>query len=224
MLGNTSMNRDSAQDRCTESDYRQLFSAFSSELYELCFILTADEKLAKASFAAARERAVKEASSVFREWMWSWARRQIIKACIAALRPELRSSPRPTGSPQTAGVDFPAPGQPDALRNFAAETLQKTLIKLDVLPRLVFVMRNLEGYSARDIALLLDIDLFTVASAHKTATVVSGFEHRASGDCGGRRSEPLRWRPGKADAVDLPRPGLGFRDVDPGLLIPTTEP
>ena len=46
---------------------------------------------------------------------------------------------------------------------------QRSLLKLDVLPRLVFVLRSLEGYSPREIALLLEVDLRILALAYERA-------------------------------------------------------
>lgn len=208
------MNPNSAQDRCTESDYRQLFSASSAELYQLCFILTADEKLATASFDAALERTAKEATSVFREWMWSWARRQIIKACIAALRPEIQSDARPIGCPRTSDLNVVSTGKADALEGFTAETLQSALIRLEVLARFVFVLRNFEGYSAREVASLLDVGQMTVESAFQRAVEGIGLEQQVSGERATGRNEPATRRSGKPDEVGWPQP-MRFLAVGP---------
>ncbi len=199
------MNPNSAQDRCTESDYRQLFSASSAELYQLCFLLTADEKLATASFAAALERAVKDATSVFREWMWSWAHRQIIKACIAALRPEIQSDARAIGCPQGSELNSCSPGRAYPLEGFTAETLKRALVGLDVLARFVFVLRNLAGYSAREIGLLLDVGPMTLESAYQRAIEVIGLEQQSSGERAGGRSERVTRRSGKPVQIGLPQ-------------------
>lgn len=166
---NVSTGRNSAQDRCTASDYRQLFSSSSDDLYRLCFMLTADEEIARASFATAREHMLKHGSHVFREWMRSWARRQMIKACIGTLRTEIQRDARSVRAAHTADLALLAGDKPCVLPSSTAETFQRSLLKLDVLPRFVLVLRSLEWYSARETALLLDIDIATTALAHKAA-------------------------------------------------------
>ena len=190
MLGKVPMSRNSTQSRCTEGDYRWLFSPSSDELYRLCFILTADDGLARASFATAMEHTLKHGSHVFREWMWTWARRQIIKACITALRSEILNDARSFCPTDAADLALVAADQRRTLSNSTAETLQRRLLKLDVLPRFVFVLRCLEGYSGREIALLLDVDRMTLAAAYKRAAEVIGSSEQAGFQrCAGGASE-----------------------------------
>jgi DNA-directed RNA polymerase specialized sigma24 family protein len=176
------MNPTSAQERCTESDYRQLFSSSSDELYELCLVLTADEALATASFAAARERTVKDATKVFREWMWTWARRQIVKACIATSRPEIESDLLAVGRPQ------------NSVLNVISKRGGYDQVVLDALVRFTFVLRKCEGYSARETALLLDISPMILESAYQRAVRALGperlcLESSMMADC----SRPRNW-------------------------------
>jgi len=144
------------QDRCTQNDYVRLFADSAEPLRWLCNTLTGDEELSEKVLKAAFEQSLKGADCVFRDWMVSWARRLIIQACIALMRPTGYSReecvclrPREDGSDISDQLEL-ALGQP-------SEALQQRLLHLDPLPRFVFVLRALEGYSRRETALLLDI-------------------------------------------------------------------
>jgi DNA-directed RNA polymerase specialized sigma24 family protein len=88
--------------------------------------------------------------------MVSWARRLIIEACIRLMRPTAQSMEecvclhhKEDGSGISEQLEL-ALSQP-------SEVLQQRLLHLDPLPRFVFVLRALEGYSRRETALLLGI-------------------------------------------------------------------
>lgn len=144
------------QDRCTQNDYVRLFADSAEPLRWLCYTLTGDEELSEKVLRAAFEQSLKGADCVFRDWMVSWARRLIIQACIALMRPTgygledcvcLHSR---EGSGGISDKIELALGQP-------SDALQQRLLHLDPVPRLVFVLRALEGYSRRETALLLGI-------------------------------------------------------------------
>jgi hypothetical protein len=75
------------QDRCTQNDYVRLFADSAEPLRWLCYTLTGNEELSEKVLRAAFEQSLKGADCVFRDWMASWARRLIIQACIALMRP-----------------------------------------------------------------------------------------------------------------------------------------
>ena len=144
------------QDRCTQSDYVRLFADSAEPLRWLCNTLTGDEELSEKVLRAAFEQSLKGADCVFRDWMVSWARRLIIQACIALLRPSGSSleeclclNHREDGSGISDQLEL-ALSQP-------SDALQQRLQHLDPLHRFVFVLRALEGYSRRETALLLEI-------------------------------------------------------------------
>jgi DNA-directed RNA polymerase specialized sigma24 family protein len=144
------------QDRCTQNDYVRLFADSAEPLRWLCYTLTGDEELSEKVLKAAFEQSLKGADCVFRDWMMSWARRLIIQACIALMRPtgnSLEDCVCLHAGEDSSGVSDQlelALGQP-------SDTLQQRLLQLDRLPRFVFVLRALEGYSRRETALLLEI-------------------------------------------------------------------
>jgi DNA-directed RNA polymerase specialized sigma24 family protein len=144
------------QDRCTQNDYVRLFADSAEPLRWLCYTLTGDEELSEKILKAAFEQSLKGADCVFRDWMVSWARRLITQACIALVRPTgysleecVCTNFREDGSGISDQLEL-ALGQP-------SDALQQRLLHLDPLPRFVFVLRALEGYSRRDTALLLGI-------------------------------------------------------------------
>jgi DNA-directed RNA polymerase specialized sigma24 family protein len=143
------------QDRCTQNDYVQLFADSAEPLRWLCYTLTGDKALSEKVLSAAFEQSLKGADRVFRDWMVSWARRLIIQACIRLMRPTAQSVEecvcihhrKEDGISELLELALSQP----------SEVLQQRLLNLDPLPRFVFVLRALEGYSRRDTALLLEI-------------------------------------------------------------------
>jgi DNA-directed RNA polymerase specialized sigma24 family protein len=134
-----------------------LFASSAERLRWLCFTLTANEELADRAFESALQQSLKGASRVFQQWMASWARRQIIKSCIAIMRPAVLRVAHCACSchgMETVSADVI---QADILPNLSPSALQLSLMRLDVLSRFVFVLRALEGYSRRDTALLLNL-------------------------------------------------------------------
>jgi DNA-directed RNA polymerase specialized sigma24 family protein len=152
------MNSNFASNRCNENDCRGLFKASARELQWLCYTLTGDQKLAEQAIHAALEQSLKGATQVFRGWMLSWARRLIIKFCIATERPwtsQLAQSAYPL---RPMAVSTESSGHLARVLSQPPEVLQQALLRLDVLSRFVFVMRAMEGYTRRDTSLLLNID------------------------------------------------------------------
>jgi len=144
------------QDRCTQNDYVRLFADSAEPFRWLCYTLTGDEELSEKILSAAFAQSLKGADCVFRDWMVSWARRIIIQACISLLRPTVHSLEGydcPRSREFSGGISDQlelALGQP-------SDALQQRLLHLSALPRFIFVLRALEGYSRHETALLLDI-------------------------------------------------------------------
>jgi len=152
------MTRTLSDERCTSSDYRQLFAGSAERLRWLCYLLTADDELSDQLLDAALEQSLKGSDHVFREWMVSWARRLIIRVCAETMRAQI------TATAQSLYMLPPMRlGAIDAERiaqamSLPAEVFEERVLRLDVLSRFVFVLRAMEGYSRRDTALLLNID------------------------------------------------------------------
>ena len=134
-----------------------LFASSAARLRWLCLTLTANEELADRAFESALQQSLKGASRVFQQWMASWARRQIIKSCIAIMRPAALRVAHCACSCHEMELVSADVMQADILPNLSASALQRSLLRLDVLSRFVFVLRALEGYSRRDTALLLSL-------------------------------------------------------------------
>lgn len=155
------------QDRCTQNDYVRLFADSAEPLQWLCYTLTGDKALSDKVLGAALEQSLKGADRVFRDWMMSWARRLIIQACIRLVRPTGQSMEecaclhhkKEEGISDLVELALSQP----------SEVLQQRLLNLDPLPRFVFVLRALEGYSRRDTALLLEIGDRTCESIYIAA-------------------------------------------------------
>jgi DNA-directed RNA polymerase specialized sigma24 family protein len=152
-------------DRCSQQDYRDLFSTAAEELRWLCYTLTGDESMSEKAMDAAMEQSLKDANRVFREWMLSWARRLIIRFCIGAVRPAATLTQRAHWPAQ--GESTPVDGEDvAAILEPTSDRLQRKLLQLDPLPRFVFALRAIEEYSRRDTALLLEIDDRTCESVY----------------------------------------------------------
>ena len=166
--------RSNTNDRCTEQDYRNLFSTSAEELRWLAYTLTGNDSLSEKVMDAALEQSLKGASGVFREWMLSWARRLIIRFCIGAVQPaaDLDRTHRKSHADFSA-VDA---DEVSAILDLPSQRLQKKLLELDPLPRFVFALRAIEEYSRRDTALLLDIDDRTCEFAYWRAVQALRFK------------------------------------------------
>jgi DNA-directed RNA polymerase specialized sigma24 family protein len=155
------------QDRCTQNDYVRLFADSAEPLQWLCYTLTGDEELSEKVLGAALEQSLKGADRVFRDWMVSWARRLIIQACIRLVRPSGQDAE------ECVCLQHEKDNAISDLLELAlsqpSEVLQQRLLNLDSLPRFVFVLRALEGYSRRDTALLLEIGDRTCESIYISA-------------------------------------------------------
>ena len=155
------------QDRCTQNDYVRLFADSAEPLRWLCYTLTGDRALSEKVLSAAFQQSLKGADRVFREWMVSWARHLIIEACIRLVRP--------TGQTMEECVCLHNKrdgGISDLLElalSQPSEVLQQRLLNLGPLPRFVFALRALEGYSLRDTALLLEMGDRTCESIYISA-------------------------------------------------------
>ena len=145
------------QDRCTQNDYVRLFAGSAEPLRWLCFTLTGDEDLSERVLNAALEQCLKGAERVFRDWMVGWARRLIVKACIATARPTAYTLEDCLCPLHQEVCEAAMSDQLELALSQPPDVLQRKLLQLDSLSRFVFVLRAVEGYSRRDTALLLDI-------------------------------------------------------------------
>jgi DNA-directed RNA polymerase specialized sigma24 family protein len=147
-----------ANNKCTKSDYRQLFAESAEPLRWLCVTLTGDEALSEQILDAALHQCLKGAEQVFREWMVSWARRLIVKVCIETVRPWTSKPAQEFYPLPSMRLDFNKDTQPDLELTQPSELLQQKLLGLDPLSRFVLVLRGIEGYSRRETSLFLNID------------------------------------------------------------------
>jgi DNA-directed RNA polymerase specialized sigma24 family protein len=155
-------------DRCTAEDFRGLFTREANQFHWLCRALAGDDHRAQLSFEDALEQSLASANGVFREWMSSWAHRQVIKSCIRTMATEIQSAAR-SFSPFTIHRYLADATASEQLRTMAPTVLEQKLLALDVLSRFVIVLRIQENYSRRETALLLDVDEMTCASAYLLA-------------------------------------------------------
>ena len=152
------MNTGLLQDRCAKSDYVDLFTNSAEPLHWLCFTLTGDRKLSDRVLEAALEQSPKGGDRVFRDWMVSWSRRLIIKACAEIVKPWMSPAAEELQAMFPTRLMAVERDRVDALANVPSPILQNWLLQLEPLCRFVFVLRALEGYTRRDTALLLNID------------------------------------------------------------------
>lgn len=146
------------QHKCAKSEYLELFTNSDEPLDWLCFTLTGDRELSERVLEAALEQTLKGAEPVFRDWMLSWARRLIIKACADIVKPwtsAIVEQFQPMFSMRAKALDD---DRVEALVNVPSGILQTWLLRMEPLGRFVFVLRVIEGYTRRDTSLLLNID------------------------------------------------------------------
>jgi DNA-directed RNA polymerase specialized sigma24 family protein len=135
----------------TGTEFCQLFEEDMNRLYRLSFLLTADHSLAEKCFV----RGLDDSSSsnrVFKEWLQSWATRNIIQNAIQIVRP--RPGDRKTSKGEAAMGQF---------AELAA------VIELPPFERFTFVLSVLERYSDQECSLLLNSNRGEVIAARTRA-------------------------------------------------------
>ncbi|HUM05108.1 MAG TPA: hypothetical protein VLT90_06585 [Terriglobales bacterium] len=147
-----------SDNKCTKGDYRRLFAEAAEPLRELCYMLTSNVELSDKILEAALEQSLKGAETVFRNWMLSWARRLVIKACIEIVRPWASPLGADTYPLSPLRLDATDHGHLSQVFGLPSEVFLESLRHLDALSRFVFVLRAMEGYSRHETSLLLNID------------------------------------------------------------------
>ena len=135
------IDRSTAADYASQSDFCRIFTEDMSKLYLLSFLLTADSEKAERCFASALNDCG-NSTRVFREWARSWARRAVIQNAIRMAGPGLQSERGERRVDARAAV---IPG----IERLAA------VAGLKVFERFVYVMSVLERYPDQDCAVLL---------------------------------------------------------------------
>ena len=126
----------------SSGDFHRIFNGEKDDLYQLSFLLTADQEKAQQCFVSGFEDAVK-GNSVFKEWARSWARRAIIQNAVRVINPrriEEYAPPSFNSSGETLAVE-------------GAEIAD--VLDLAPFERFVFVMLVLEHYSEHECSILL---------------------------------------------------------------------
>ena len=149
------IDRSTAAEYATHSDFCRIFAEDMSSLYLLSLLLTADQRRAEVCFASALGDCL-NSGRVFKEWGRSWARRAVIQSAIRLAGPQLQRTQRESRSetrvPFSSGIEPLAP-----------------VTKLNPFERFVFVMSVLEGCSDQDCAVLLSCRRQQVVDARMRA-------------------------------------------------------
>ncbi len=135
--------RDFRGGYATCGDFCEVFRRNTTQLYLLAFLLTANHQEAQECFVGAMDKAFAE-GNVFKGWEESWSKRCLIEHAIDAiiLQPGRREARREVWFQDEGGI--------------RCLTLSEAVIQLKSTVRFVFVMTVLEGYSAKETALLLN--------------------------------------------------------------------
>jgi len=139
----------------TIDDFYNVFDRGMNVLYQLSFLLTADDRKAEACFVAGLEESV-TSNRVFKEWAHSWAKRAIIQNAIRALKPR-----PPVDYPSSSVALYSGGERPKENQHFNLDWV----LSLADFDRFVFVMSVLEHYPDRDCAMLLGCSLRQVSEA-----------------------------------------------------------
>lgn len=136
-------------------DFCEVLEIDTKHLYLLAFLLTANHRQAQECFLSTVEMAFKE-QSVFKEWVRSWVKRNLITNAIRIASPI---------SSRTQSRDVWNAGQPTTTVAEAIDAVT-TLAPLD---RFIFIMSVVERHSNWDCALLLGCSMKTVAQSRMRA-------------------------------------------------------
>lgn len=137
------------------------------ELRSLCNALIDDDVLSEQILTAALEQSGLQMHSAGDRVISMWARRLVIKDCIAAAKAISNSTDSHYVEPLAMGAN------PDrvvgAPENPPAETQLSCLRAMAVVPRFVFALRTIEGYAYAHIANLLGVGEAECELAYSTA-------------------------------------------------------
>lgn len=149
----------------TWADFCENFAMHLEPLYRFAFLLTGNHAEAELCFVATVEDASR-ATCIFKGWERSWSKRCLV---INAIR---RKRPHSFVDGGEAGRSYEVDIESEGLSDF--EIVSRLASPL---PRFVFVMSVLEGYSVRDCALLLGCTIRDVVEARIQAfTQLSGVD------------------------------------------------
>jgi DNA-directed RNA polymerase specialized sigma24 family protein len=130
---------DFQADYETRADFCKVFENEMKSLYLLAFLLTANHQDAEQCFVSTVNAGFEE-QAVFKGWSRSWIKRSLIRHAIQIASPP---SGRSAKKRDLWSIGAPGDGEIDAVTQLAP------------LERIVFVMLNLERYSAWECSLLL---------------------------------------------------------------------
>jgi DNA-directed RNA polymerase specialized sigma24 family protein len=142
----------------TDSESNDKPEACLSRLRWLCSVLIDDEELTDKILVAAREQTGLGAEQASHDLLATWARRLVIKDCIAAVRPWNSIATRQTDSHSWARLTQSECRHLQSVFHSPSYVLRMKLRRLSVLARFVLVLRGLEGYSRAQTSILLNIE------------------------------------------------------------------
>jgi DNA-directed RNA polymerase specialized sigma24 family protein len=142
----------------TDSESNDTPEACLSRLRWLCSVLIDDEELTDKILVAAREQTGLGAEQASHDLLATWARRLVIKDCIAAVRGRSSIAARETDSHSWARLTPSECGHLQSVFHLPSYVLRMKLRRLNVLARFAFVLRGLEGYSRAQTSILLNIE------------------------------------------------------------------
>ena len=151
---------DEASPYANREDFERIFMEDLDGLYQLSFLLTADQKKAETCFVSGIEDCITQ-NRVFREWAHSWAKRTIIQKAIRELKP------RPSRSTLSSPPSVPSNIQ--HLSGSGEHIVLGAVLVLKDFERFVFIMSVLEHYSQHECALLLGCSISEVRRARVRA-------------------------------------------------------
>jgi hypothetical protein len=138
------------------SDFCRIFAEEMNDLYVLSFLLTANSEPAEQCFLGALDDCY-TATTVFKDWAHSWARRAVIQNAIRIAQP---------------GKQVPAQRQLSEVNGGAVPengTALPAILKLGLFERFVYVLSVLEHYSDQEVKTLLDCTRHDVIQARTRA-------------------------------------------------------
>ena len=158
MFRNTTIEKGS----CNSGDFDQL-ALCAGQMYFIALVLADDEEFAARWTRDSFDRLL-SGNRPFDDWRKRWARRLTIMACIKRKRSELQLEVFTSEFWEQSLANL-SEYVVKSYREISADSIQRGVRSLPLLPRFVFVSRSLEHNTAVDTALLLEIDRKTCEAA-----------------------------------------------------------
>ncbi len=158
------------------NDIREVFRENRAELEWIAYFITGDSEMAAGCVAKACSESESH-TSVFQEWLLTWARHATIRSAIDSQREQIKQISSNYTQPRFIR-QIHEPLRAEAIEFVIAES-ESLVVRLDVVCRVTLVVSGVYAKCIADAALMIGIPLGGVQAAYRTAMdVIESARHQ----------------------------------------------